>query len=149
MHHKGRIVPSDAVNWRWEVGQEGSRNLRDCQSWGELGTGWRVARVPRPDRGFHSTSHNFGKLRRKRVPSEEKGGARDPTDHSTSRARTPESQSRSSPVTGGHGTIWGDAQLRAQSCPQTRGPKLPCAGTGQNTGVPAAGPAPTPRAGGD
>lgn len=63
-------------------------------------------------------SHNLGKLRRNEVPSEKKGRAEDPTDHGTSRARTPGSQSRSSPVTWGHRTMWRDAALRAQSRPQ-------------------------------
>lgn len=52
----------------------------------------------------------------------------------------------------GYRIIWGDAGLRAQSCPlRLRAPKSPRAVTGQDRtlGVPATGPAPTLLAGGD
>lgn len=71
----------------------------------------------RQDSGFHRFPQ-FWNTQKKTVPSEEKGRDWRPHRPCTSRARTPEGQSRSSPVTWGHHCIaWGDTELRAQSCP--------------------------------
>ena len=96
-------------------------------------------------------SQTFGKLRGNRVPPGETGGTGDPTDLSCSHTRDPEPESRLSPdhPPRSQRTTWGDAGPRMQSCPQRLRNQRRRAVTVQGARGPAAGPAPTRRAGGN
>lgn len=112
---------------------------------GRAGRGWGCRRCR--DRVVDFTlSPNFGKLRRKRVPSDEKGGNGDPhRPYTASPAREYQRGSHDCPL-----SPWSPQHLReTRSCGRRavrRGSKVEAAARRDRTGRRGPGPAPAPRA---
>lgn len=138
MHPEGQIVDKDDVtqDGKLALGIRGRIcKLRDLftATPRKLGWGGRAQDLTPPFPNTWKTQGETG-------APKEKGGAGDPTDHSSSYARILQTESRLSPDDPpcGHRTVWGDAGLQGQRCPERLRrpePKSPSALTDRTPGA--------------